>query len=184
MLKHFHSICWLGHLNSISTKRETNIFQATTMMGTWYLFSQSHLAHLIICHFASEDCKWGLKFNSELVTGGPGSASLTPWPVYFLMHQCFPKLNPAETRWDQIIWVHVHALVTPQRVTIPVNRENAQQNQMIKRLLKVYLFSFSFPIYSHKIVISCVSQETHLKNWCLCTTEHNLRNACLFLSWL
>ena len=34
MLKHFHSICWLGHLNSISTKRETNIFQVTTMMGS------------------------------------------------------------------------------------------------------------------------------------------------------
>lgn len=72
------------------------------------------------------------------MTGGPGSASLTPWPVYFLVHQCFPKLNPVEMRWDQIIWVHVHALVTPQRVTILVNRANAQQNQMIKRLLKVY----------------------------------------------
>lgn len=57
----------------------------------------------------------------------------------------------------------VHALVTPERVTILVNRENAQQNQMIKRLLKVYSLSFSFPFYSHKIVISCVSQETHLK---------------------
>ena len=88
--------------------------------------------------------KWGLKFSSELVTGGPGSASLTPWPVYFLVHQCFPKLNPVEMRWDQIIWVHVHALVTPQRVTILVNRANAQQNQMIKRLLKVHTFFFRF----------------------------------------
>lgn len=70
MIKHFHSICWLGHLNSISTKKEeTKIFQATTMMLLDILFI-SHLVRLIIYHFAVNEQMRTQKLGGKLVSRG------------------------------------------------------------------------------------------------------------------
>lgn len=148
MIKHFHSICWLGHLNSISTKK-TKIFQSTS---TWcaldILFSPSlsSFNYLSLCKWANED--WSLTVNwwqGDQVQPALHRGLCTSWCIsVFQTEFCRNTLGSNNLG----SWCMLLSLLRESQYWLI--GKMLSKIRWIKRLLKVYSLSFLFPFYSHK----------------------------------